>query len=112
MKKYNVAVVGATGAVGEEIFRVLEELAFPVEKLVPLASSRSLGKSITFNNKEIAVQELTHDIFEDEAKKVSGVEFLAQGTLYPDVIESVSFKGPSHFLQKVWFNTTSLLSKT
>ncbi|MBI2430004.1 MAG: glutamine-hydrolyzing GMP synthase [Ignavibacteriales bacterium] len=39
------------------------------------------------------------DIFEEEAKKVSGAEFLAQGTLYPDVIESVSFKGPSQTIK-------------
>ena len=39
------------------------------------------------------------DIFEEEARKVSGAEFLAQGTLYPDVIESVSFKGPSQTIK-------------
>ncbi|MBE0496547.1 MAG: aspartate-semialdehyde dehydrogenase, partial [Campylobacterales bacterium] len=37
MKTYNVAVVGATGAVGEELFRVMEEVNFPVKKLIPLA---------------------------------------------------------------------------
>ena len=40
MKKYSVAVVGATGAVGEEIFRVLEELDFPVGDVLPLGSAR------------------------------------------------------------------------
>lgn len=39
------------------------------------------------------------DVFEQEAKKIGGVEFLAQGTLYPDVIESVSFRGPSHTIK-------------
>ena len=43
MKKYNVAVVGANGAVGEEILKVLEEIDFPLAKLVPLASARSVG---------------------------------------------------------------------
>jgi len=66
MKKYNVAVVGANGAVGEEILRVLEEIDFPLNKLVPLASARSVGKNVAFNGKEIAIQELTSTIFEEE----------------------------------------------
>ncbi len=65
-KKYNVAVVGANGAVGEEILAVLGEIDFPLNKLVPLASSRSLGKSVEFNGKEIPIQELTNTIFEEE----------------------------------------------
>lgn len=64
MKKYNVAVVGATGAVGEELFRVMEELQFPVANLLPLASARSAGEEITFNNKQYKVVELTEDVFE------------------------------------------------
>ena len=63
MKKYNVGIVGATGAVGEEIALILEEQNFPVKELVPLASSRSLGKSVTFNNREIPVVELTPSVF-------------------------------------------------
>lgn len=66
MKKYNVAVVGANGAVGEEILAVLSEIDFPLGKLVPLASSRSLGKSVDFNGKSLPIIELTHDIFEKE----------------------------------------------
>ncbi|MDQ1243850.1 MAG: aspartate-semialdehyde dehydrogenase, partial [Campylobacterota bacterium] len=65
-KKYNVAVVGANGAVGEEILAILQEVKFPVKKLVPLASSRSLGKSVEFANKEIAIKELTDTVFEEE----------------------------------------------
>ncbi|MBU1659756.1 aspartate-semialdehyde dehydrogenase [bacterium] len=65
-RKYNVAVVGANGAVGEEILRVLEEIDFPLSKLVPLASSRSLGKSVTFNGSDLPIQELTHTVFEEE----------------------------------------------
>ena len=49
-------------------------------------------------------------VFEDEAKKIKGVEFLAQGTLYPDVIESVSFKGPSATI-KSHHNVGGLLEK-
>jgi aspartate-semialdehyde dehydrogenase len=53
MRKFNVAVVGATGAVGEEVFRVMEELNFPVNKVIPLASARSAGSTIEFLNKDI-----------------------------------------------------------
>ena len=63
--KYNVAVVGATGAVGEEIFRVMEELNFPVGELLPLASAKSVGTSITFKGKEYPVVELTDTVFEE-----------------------------------------------
>ncbi|MDP7531021.1 MAG: aspartate-semialdehyde dehydrogenase, partial [Candidatus Scalindua sp.] len=60
----NVAVVGATGAVGTEMLKVLERRDFPVDELRPLASSRSAGKNITFRGKEVQVQELTADSFE------------------------------------------------
>ncbi len=55
---YDVAVVGATGAVGETIMRVLEERKFPVRNLYPLASSRSAGKKIEFNGQWVEVQDL------------------------------------------------------
>ena len=63
MIKYNVAVVGASGAVGEELFRVLEEVNFPVGELLPLASSKSAGEIIEFNEKSYRIQELTEDVF-------------------------------------------------
>jgi aspartate-semialdehyde dehydrogenase len=63
-RKFNVAVVGATGAVGEELFRVLEEVDFPINDLLPLASSSSAGKTIEFKNKEYTVVELTESVFE------------------------------------------------
>ena len=63
--KYNVAVVGATGAVGEELFRVMEELDFPIGELLPLASAKSVGTSITFKGKEYPVVELTDTVFEE-----------------------------------------------
>ncbi len=65
MKKYNVAVVGATGAVGEELFRILDELDFPVGNLLPLASERSVGTNIEFAGKEYPVVELTETVFEE-----------------------------------------------
>ena len=57
-KKYNVAVVGATGAVGQTMIEILAERNFPIENLYPLASARSAGQRIKFNNKSIVVQEL------------------------------------------------------
>lgn len=57
-KQVNVAVVGATGAVGETMISVLEQRNFPVERLVPLASSRSAGSRVSFRGKQIVVQEL------------------------------------------------------
>lgn len=65
MRKYNIAVVGATGAVGEEIFRVLEEVNFPVGDLLPLASSKSAGKKIEFKGKDYSVVELTDTVFKE-----------------------------------------------
>ncbi len=64
MNRYNVAIVGATGAVGEELARVLEDLDFPVGELLPLASSRSAGGQIEFKGKMIRVEELTESVFE------------------------------------------------
>lgn len=57
-KKYNVAVVGATGEVGKTLIRILEQRRFPVENLYLLASERSAGKTIAFNKKSISVQNL------------------------------------------------------
>lgn len=58
MKTYNVAVVGATGAVGETLISILEERNFPVGELFPLASARSAGSKVMFRGKAITVQNL------------------------------------------------------
>ncbi|GAB4115368.1 MAG: aspartate-semialdehyde dehydrogenase [Candidatus Caldatribacteriota bacterium] len=63
MRKYNVAVVGATGAVGEEMKLVLEQRNFPVNNLILLASIRSEGKEYNFKDKKITVQELKDNSF-------------------------------------------------
>ena len=57
-KNYTVAIVGATGAVGEVMLSILEERGFPVGKLIPLASERSAGEQITFRNRAVTVQDL------------------------------------------------------
>ena len=61
--KVNVAIAGATGAVGEEFLRVLAKRKFPIGELRLLASSRSAGKKISFNGKSYPVSELCHDSF-------------------------------------------------
>ena len=60
---YIVAVVGATGAVGSEMIKILEERDFPVKKLVPLASEKSLGKFVTYNEESVAVEVLSPEAF-------------------------------------------------
>ncbi len=62
-KTYRVGIVGATGAVGQELIALLQAHAFPLAELRPLASARSAGRSIDFDGKKIAVQEATPDAF-------------------------------------------------
>src|SRR4051794_18262581 len=57
-RRINLAIVGATGAVGETILSVLKERNFPVNTIYPLASHRSLGKTVFFKNSEIDVLDL------------------------------------------------------
>jgi len=64
MKLYTVAILGATGAVGQEMMKILEERNFPVGKLIPLASSRSAGKSLMFKGEEVTIQEACDAAFE------------------------------------------------
>ena len=61
MKKFNVAIVGASGAVGQEFLRVLDEQNFPINELKLFGSSRSAGRTYTFRGREYTVQELKHD---------------------------------------------------
>jgi aspartate-semialdehyde dehydrogenase len=63
--KYNVAVVGATGAVGEQLRELLEEREFPVGKLRLLASERSAGQFLPFKDKQVRVEILDEDSFEE-----------------------------------------------
>jgi aspartate-semialdehyde dehydrogenase len=59
-KEWRVAVVGATGLVGETMIQILEERKFPVKELFPLASQRSLGKRVEFNGRHYAVEDLAN----------------------------------------------------
>ena len=64
MKKYTVAVLGATGAVGQEMMNILEERNFPVGKLVPLASARSAGKTLKFKGEDVTIGLACDEAFE------------------------------------------------
>ena len=63
MKQYTVAVLGATGAVGQEMIHILEERNFPVGTLVPLASARSAGKTVKFRGEDVTIQEARDEAF-------------------------------------------------
>jgi aspartate-semialdehyde dehydrogenase len=64
-KKYNVAILGATGAVGTELLALLEERNFPLSKLKLLASARSAGKSVVFKGEDLIIEEVTESSFND-----------------------------------------------
>jgi aspartate-semialdehyde dehydrogenase len=65
MKLHDVAVVGATGMVGRAMVKVLEQRAFPVNRLILLATERSAGKEISFNGKPVPVQKLEPEKFKN-----------------------------------------------
>lgn len=66
MKKYNIAIVGATGLVGKTFLQVLEERKFPIKNLYLMASSRSAGKIINYMGKDIIVEELNENSFDKD----------------------------------------------
>ena len=63
MKKFKIGILGATGAVGQEMMKILIERDFPVEELRPLASAHSAGKVISFNGQDVVVQEACAENF-------------------------------------------------
>ena len=101
MKTYNVGILGATGAVGREMLKVLEERKFPVNELRLLASSRSVGKKLTFNGKEVEVKLAEKgafkglDIVLGAASNPVAIEFkddiVASGAVFVD--NSSAFRG-------------------
>ena len=76
-KPLNVAIVGATGAVGEAFLTVLRERDFPIKTLYPLASSRSVGKTVSFKNQQLEVL----DLAEFDFSKVDIALFSAGGSI-------------------------------
>ena len=64
MKTYRVAILGATGAVGQEMIKILQERNFPVKELIPLASQRSVGKTVMFRGQEVPIQLACDEAFQ------------------------------------------------
>lgn len=88
-RERTVAVVGATGAVGEVLFRVLEERRFPVGELRALASERSVGKTVRFAGRDVAVSEAVPEAFDG----ADFVFFAATGGLSKELAPEVARRG-------------------
>ena len=90
MKKYNVAVVGATGLVGQTFLKVLKERNFPVEKLYLYASARSAGKTVNFVGKDYTVIELKDENIKDD---IDVALFSAGGSMSKEYAPKFKAKG-------------------
>lgn len=88
MKTYNVAVLGSTGAVGQEMIKVLEERNFPINELRPLASARSVGKKVLFKGQEIEVQLACAEAFKGMDIVLSAVENNWAKEFAPDIVKA------------------------
>ena len=88
MKKYNVAVLGATGAVGQAMLSILEEYQIPVDILLPLASARSAGGTIRFNGRDIPVLEAREDSFKGMDFVLGAVKNPMSRRFAPYIVES------------------------
>ena len=105
MKKYKLAIVGATGLVGRKVLQVLEEFNLPISKYKLFASSRSAGQKINFMNAEYKVNELNENSFDegfdfaifsaggDTSKKYSPIA-ASKGCIVVD--NSSAFRSSSH----------------
>src|SRR3989442_6175831 len=89
MTAVNVAIAGATGAVGQELLTVLAERNFPIKSLKLLASARSAGKKAEFAGASYTIEELTHDSFKD----VQVAFFSAGGSISKEVAPSAGEGG-------------------
>lgn len=87
MKKYNIAVVGVTGAVGQTMLKILQERQFPVKTLLPLASSRSAGREVDFLGRKIKIQEAVPAAFEGVDLALFAVEKNISLRLAPEAIK-------------------------
>ncbi len=100
-KKYNVAIVGASGAVGEELLIVLEKFDFPINNLLPLASANSAGSEVECQGKVYKIEELTEEVFEgrniDIAFFSAGGSISAKFAKYAVEAGAVVIDNTSHF---------------
>ena len=90
MKKYNVAIVGATGLVGQTFLKVLKERNFPVEKLYLYASAKSAGKTVNFVDKDYTVIELKDENIKDD---IDVALFSAGGSMSKEYAPKFKAKG-------------------
>ena len=88
MKKFNVAVLGATGAVGREMLKVMEEYDIPVNELRPLASAKSAGSEIEFKGQKVKVLEATEDAFEGMDFVLGAVQNPQSKKFAPAIVKS------------------------
>lgn len=88
MKEFNIAVLGATGAVGKEMIKVLQEYKISVKKLLPLASARSAGSKIMFNGQDVEIQEATDNSFEGMDFVLGAVENDMSKKFAPAIVRS------------------------
>ena len=88
MKKVKTAILGATGAVGEEFLSILEQRKFPLESLKLLASKWSAGKKINFMGKSIEIQEARPDSFRDVALVLSSAGGAISRELAPHAVKA------------------------
>jgi aspartate-semialdehyde dehydrogenase len=100
-KKYNIAIVGASGAVGEELLIVLEKLNFPMDNLLPLASANSVGIEVECQGRTFKIEELTETVFEgrdiDIAFFSAGGSISAKYAKYAVEAGAVVIDNTSHF---------------
>ena len=100
-RKYNVAIVGASGAVGEELLIVLENLNFPINNLLPLASANSVGVEVECQGRVFKIEELTEEVFNgrdiDIAFFSAGGSISAHFAKYAVEAGAVVIDNTSHF---------------
>jgi len=97
--KYNVCVLGATGMVGQEMIKVLEQRNFPVDRFLPLASERTAGQKVTFRGKEYTVEVATPDSFEGIQIGLFSAGAKVSAALAPEAVKKgcVVIDNTSHF---------------
>ena len=88
MKKYNIAVLGATGAVGQEMLNILAEYDIPVNELRPLASARSAGSTVKFKGQDVVIREAKDDAFEGLDFVLGAVEKDQSKQFAPAIVKS------------------------